>query len=432
MTHAISFSERFRPTIWEHFVGQERWLQDSGIIRRSIARGRPASLLFWGPPGSGKTSMARLYIHSFACPCVDLHPTKFQTAEVKQILEQASQSPLLQPTIIWIDEVHRLTRPQQDLLLRGVEEGVVACVAATTENPSFVVSPALLSRLTVLSFSSLREEELEKVFERVSSSYPNISFSEDARKRLICWSSGDARKLLGVLEPLVERGEASSHDKKSIEQYLSHHTGPLASEGEGRYFLISALHKAVRGSDCQAALYWFARLLHAGEDPLYIARRMMRMATEDIGLADPQALAIAIHGHTNYQLLGSPEGELGLAEVVLYLALAPKSAAAYVGFDVAKKAAEESAQLPPPMHILNAPTSWMETQGFGAEYQWDHECPDAFSGQEYFPEGCRSRSFYHPVARGFERELQKRIDYFQKLKKKRAGEPPAPVSTPEC
>jgi putative ATPase len=369
--------------------------------------------------------MAKLYIRSFSCPYVDLHPTKFQTSEVKQLLESATNSPLLQPTIVWIDEVHRLTRPQQDLLLRGVEEGVIACVAATTENPSFVVAGALLSRLTVLSFDSLQEEDLLKVFDRVCTSYPHITFTETAKNRLISWTSGDARKLLGVLETLVEHPKPIQYDVPSIEQHLSLHNGPLSSEGEGRYLLISALHKAVRGSDCNAALYWFSRLLHAGEDPLYIARRMIRMATEDIGLADPQALAVAIHGHTNYQLLGSPEGELGLAEVVIYLALAPKSAAAYVGFDAAKEEAQRSSSLLPPMHILNAPTSWMERQGFGAGYQWDHETPEGFSGQEYFPTKCTVRSFYHPVQRGFERELIKRIEYFKKLKEKKAGEPPA-------
>ena len=245
---------------------------------------------------------------------------------------------------------------------------------------------------------------------------------EDAKRLVIGWSVGDARKLLTLIEPLVEQQNAASYNVNSLRDLLSHHVGGLTSEGEGRYFLISALHKAVRGSDCQAALYWLARLLTAGEDPLYVARRLIRMSIEDIGLADPQALPYALSAQECYKAMGSPEGELALAEVALYLALAPKSASAYVAFDKARAAAAETSHLMPPTHILNAPTQWMKQQGFSKGYEWDHECVDAFSGQEYFPDGVREKSYYVPVQRGFERELERRLEYFQRLRGQRRAQ----------
>lgn len=419
--YTISLSEKFRPSEWGHFVGQEKWLQANGLIRRSIARKHPANILLWGPPGTGKTSFAGLYIRSFSCPSVDLHPARFQAAEVKRIIEEAERSPLLRPTIMWIDEVHRLTRPQQDLLLRAVEEGLVTIIAATTENPSFVLSNALLSRLTTLSFLPLEKDELSKVVDRVLQAYPQVCLDTEAKNLLISWASGDARKLLSALEPLTEQKETTVYSVKEIQEHLSSHVGSMTAEGEGRYLLISALHKSVRGSDCQAALYWLARLLHAGEDPRYIGRRLIRMATEDIGLADPQALSLAVDALKCFETLGSPEGELALAEVALYLALAPKSASAYVAFNEVKEIVKKSAHLSPPAHILNAPTAWMKGQGVGEGYIWDHDTPEGFSGQEYFPKGVEDQEYYRPVKRGFERELIKRICYFQKLKRKNAS-----------
>ncbi len=416
-----SLPEQFRPATLEEFLGQQRWLRETGVIKRSIARGRPANLLLWGPPGTGKTSLATLYVKSFSFPCVDLHPTRFQAAEVKRVIDQAESSPLFRPTIVWIDEIHRLTRPQQDLLLRAVEEGTVALIGATTENPSFVLSNALLSRLTVLTFTSLSNDHLLTLIDRVLSRYTHIGLDGSARKMLVEWAGGDARKLLGALEPIVETKEPLQHDEKGIRELLSTQTGPLTSHGEGRYFLISALHKSVRGSDPQAALYWLARLLQGGEDPLYIARRMVRMAIEDIGLADPQALPLALSAQECYRALGSPEGDLALAEVVVYLALSPKSASVYVAFDAAKEEAKRTSHLMPPAHILNAPTGWMKKEGFGEGYQWDHEAPDCFSGQEYFPEGVENREYYSPVSRGFERELEKRLQYFMRLRAERRG-----------
>ena len=424
MNHARSLSEQFRPKALDQFFGQERWLQENGIIRRSIARGRPASLLFWGPPGCGKTSLASIYLASFSCPHLDFHPTRFQTTEVKRALEEAVSSPLFRPTIFWIDEIHRLTRPQQDLLLRAVEDGSIALVAATTENPSFVLSSALLSRMTVLTFAPLGEEDLLCLLDRVVESHPSLSIDDEAKQLLVGWSVGDARKLLSLLEPLVDQPKSFKYDAQGIKELLSHHVGGLTAEGEGRYFLISALHKAVRGSDCQAALYWLARLLTAGEDPLYLARRIIRMSIEDVGLADPQALSLALSAQECYRALGSPEGELALAEVVLYLALAPKSASAYVAFDKARAVAAETSHRMPPAHILNAPTRWMKEQGFSKGYEWDHQCEDAFSGAEYFPEGVEEKSFFVPVQRGFERELARRLEYFQRLQDQRRAKGP--------
>lgn len=422
MSQLQSLSERFRPKTIDQFLGQERWLEKNGVILRSIERKRPTNLLFWGPPGCGKTSLAGVYLSSFSCPHVDFHPTKFQAAEVKRVLEEASASPLLRPTLFWIDEIHRLTRPQQDLLLRAVEDGTIVVVAATTENPSFVLSSALLSRMNVLTFSPLGEKDLMQLLQRVLDNHRHITVDDEGKHLFVRWSVGDARKMLSLLEPLVDQATPASYDAKGIQQFLSHHVGGLTSEGEGRYFLISALHKAVRGSDCQAALYWLARLLTAGEDPLYVARRIVRMSVEDIGLADPQALSFALSALECYRSMGSPEGELALAEAVIYLALSPKSASAYVAFDKAKAAASSTAHLLPPAHILNAPTTWMTKQGFGKGYEWDHDCPDAFSGQEYFPEGVETKEYYIPVQRGFERELEKRLSYFTRLRELRQQE----------
>ena len=417
--HHVSLTEKFRPRSLEEFLGQTEFLSKNGIIHRSIERKMPANLLFWGPPGSGKTSLAKIYIRSFSQKCIDLHVSHFQTVVVKKHIEEAASSFLFRPAIFWIDEIHRLTRPQQDLLLKAVEEGTVVIVGATTENPSFALSNALLSRIHVLNFSPLKAEHLEKLFHAVLSSYPHITFAQEAQQGIIEAAGGDARKFLNILEQFVQHLDPIHFTYEDIKKTLSSQTAVIGAIGEGRYFFISALHKAVRGSDPQAAIYWISRLFHAGEDPLYVSRRLIRMATEDIGLADPQALSFALSAHSVYQTLGSPEGELALVEVAIYLALAPKSAAAYAAFSASKEMAKQTAHLLPPKHILNAPTQWMKQEGFSQGYIYDHEVKDAFSGQNYFPEELGAQEFYQPVERGFERELRRRIDYFSRLKKNR-------------
>ena len=416
-----SFPERFRPNSLDTFLGQDRHLAEGGVIRRSIARGRPTNVLFWGPPGCGKTSLARIYTKSFPQNCIDSHPSTFQTAEVKKWLDEAYASPLFRPVIFWIDEIHRLTRPQQDLFLRAVEDGTVVIVGATTENPSFVLSSALLSRMNVLTFEPLKDVHLETLVDRVVSKYADLVVDAEAKNLAIQTAAGDARKLLHILEQVVEQKQTRNITAQVLKETLCHATPGIAAKGEGRYFLISALHKAVRGSDPQAALYWISRLFLAGEDPLYISRRLIRMSIEDIGLADPQAAQVALNARAVYQAMGSPEGDLALAEVAIYLALAPKSASSYMAFDAAKKEAQETSHLLPPKHILNAPTSWMKTEGFGDGYLWDHAEKEAFSGQEYFPEGVKNREYFQPEPRGFERELAKRIAYFAKLKSQRGS-----------
>ncbi|MGR3952352.1 MAG: replication-associated recombination protein A [Chlamydia sp.] len=416
-----SLSEQFRPRLFQDLFGQERWMQKDGLIESSLVEKRPMNLLLWGPPGIGKTSFATIYLHSFDLPTVTIHPSRFQMAQMKEILDRAESQPLFRPTIIWIDEIHRLTRPQQDVLLKGMEDQTICLISATTENPSFALSNALLSRLQVLTFSSLKPEDLLKIMNRVTIAYPDLSFSTEVAQLLIEKAQGDGRKLLSFIEPLTRSKNLQKHYEKSEELQLiaTFNSGPITAHGEGKYLLISALHKAIRGSDVQAALYWLARIIHSGEDLLYITRRLIRMALEDIGLADPEALQICFRAQESYKALGSPEGDLALFQAVVYLALSPKSASTYVAMKAVMKVAESTGHLAPPKHILNAPTSWMKQEGFGQEYIWDHDTEDGFSGQNYFPDGVQEDEYYRPVERGFERELIRRNEYFKNLRVKR-------------
>lgn len=418
----LSLSERFRPKAFEDFVGQQKIFEENHFFKMSIARKTPINLLLWGPPGTGKTSFARVYLRSFDKSSFDMHPSVFSAQKIKEVLSQAKNTPLFRPTLFWIDEIHRLTTPQQDLLLKALEEGDIVIIGATTENPSFCLRPALLSRMNSLRFELLNEKDLRKLLERVMAYLDTFSIEEEAKNLLCSMASGDARKLVSFLEVL------SMHPKKGVVlkvediKQLLDAPGGIGSLGEGRYLLISALHKAVRGSDCNAALYWFSRLLEAQEDPRYIARRLIRMATEDIGLADPTALSLALHAVQAYQILGSPEGDLALAEVVMYLALSPKSASCYVAFGKAIEAAHATRHLPPPSHIINAPTKWMEKQGFGQGYIWEHEIEDGISPQSFWPQGMEGQFFYEPVQRGFERQMKERFQYFEKLREKKRKE----------
>lgn len=410
-------AERLRPSELKGYVGQKHLVGANGTLSRLIKQARPVSLVFWGPPGCGKTTLAKLYLKSFSLPVETIHATTSSIQDFKRIIENVEKAPLFsRPTMVWIDEVHRLTRPQQDILLPNLENGSLVLVAATTENPSFQLAPALLSRLQVLILQPLQQNDLEEMLDRAQERVGRLPLNDKAKKQLCEWASGDARTLLNWVDQLLIEKPSQDFTSEQLADILHKKRGAIDPTGEGRYQLISALHKAVRGSDCQAALYWFARQLVQGEDMRYIARRLVRMATEDIGLADPQALSIALDGLKAYETLGSPEGDLALAQVVIYLALAPKSNAAYVAFNEAKLDAEKSTHKMPPKHIINAPTRWMKDVGFGKGYQYDPDTPHGFSGQNYFPDELARKEYFHPVERGFERELQKRLAYFTKLR----------------
>ncbi len=401
-------SEKLRPKNFHDIVGQKELVQ---TIEKIVQTGKPLSLLFFGPPGCGKTTLARLYAKSFQLPFVSLSAVFDSTTELKKLLKEGRDSPLFsRQTLVFVDEIHRFNRAQQDLFLPFLEDGSLILVGATTENPSFVINNALLSRLRVLKLEHLSEEALEQILERYEASSQPIDGEE--KKRLIESAGGDARHLLNMLENM-EKGIGI---QKKPPLYDRHQ--------EGHYNLISALHKSVRGSDPDAALYWFTRMLDGGEDPLYIGRRLIRMAAEDIGLADPNALQVAMNGWHVYHMLGSPEGELALAEVVVYLALSPKSNAIYIAFKKAKALASDTGHLDPPKHILNAPTKLMKEFGLGKDYNYDHDLPEGFSGDDYFPDKVERQSFYQPVERGFEREMKKRLEYFQKLRTRKSHSQP--------
>lgn len=395
-------SEKLRPKTFENVVGQSNVVKSLQTIVQSKS---PLSILLFGPPGSGKTTLARIYLESFGLPFLSLSGVVDTTSEIKKRLQERKANPLFaQKMLVFVDEIHRFNRAQQDLFLPFLEEGSLILVGATTENPSFVLNNALLSRLRVFTLNPLKENELEHILLRYEKSVSSFEMDQEKKKALLLLSQGDARHLLNLLENL-EKG--LDLQKKP----------PLYDrDQEGHYRLISALHKAVRGSDPDAALYWLIRMLEAGEDPLYITRRVIRMASEDVGLADPNALTIALNAHAVYEKLGSPEGELAIAQAVIYLSLAPKSNAAYLAYKKGKSLAEATGHLDPPKEIINAPTQWMKEEGYGKDYLYDHDFEAGFSGANYFPEGIDRPSLYEPVARGFEREMQKRLAYFQRLR----------------
>ncbi len=413
---SIPLSERLRPQNLSEISGQEHLVGRDGYIARIVQSGRPLSLLLFGPPGCGKTTIARLYAQAFGLPFVSLSAVFNSTTELKKILKEGQENPLFnRQTILFVDEIHRFNRAQQDIFLPFLEDGSLILIGATTENPSFVLNNALLSRLRVLTLHSLSPEALGRIIDRYGKEVRPLPLDEAARNYLVHLSQGDGRHLLNLIENL-EQIPKEAWDAASLSEVLQKKPALYDKHQEGHFNLISALHKSVRGSDPDAALYWFARMLEGGEDPLFLARRIIRMASEDIGLADPQALQIALAAFKTYQMLGSPEGELTLAQAVLYLALAPKSNAAYTAYGAARKLASETGHLNPPKHILNAPTSLMKEMGYGQGYQYDPDTPRGFSGQEYFPEELPRQEFYNPVERGFEREMRKRLDYFSRLR----------------
>lgn len=416
----IPLAEELRPRFLQEIVGQDHILGENGLITRTIRSGNPLSIVLWGPPGCGKTSIARLYAQAFEMRFISMSAIFSGVADLKKIIKEAQDQPLFHKggTVLFVDEIHRFNKAQQDAFLPFIENGTVILIGATAENPSFYLNPALLSRLRVLPLYPLDAFALEQLLQHYEKRFGVLPLTPEARQLIVLWSQGDGRYLYNLIENIRSTSEQLL-DEQGLQKILQKKSALYDKAGDQHYNLISALHKSVRGSDPDATLYWLARMLEGGEEPLFLARRLIRMAVEDIGLADPQALPLAIAARDAYEMLGSPEGELALAEAAIYLALAPKSNALYQGYNEARAQASQTTHLSPPATILNAPTSTMKKLGYGKGYQYDHELPDAFSGQEYFPPSIERPSYYRPVERGFERELKKRLDYFQHLRIKK-------------
>ncbi len=414
----VPLSEQLRPKKLQDLVGQNQWVQENGFLKQLIEKGKAMSILLWGPPGCGKTTLAKIYGESLSVPFHQLSAVSSSIQQIRDILQQAEKAPLFNPyVVIFLDEIHRFNKSQQDLFLPYLENGKLILIGATTENPSFALNNALLSRMRVFTFSALNATDLSLILERFEKLNQPLSLTLDARNYLIGAAQGDGRYLLNMVENLELTRHETPLSVEELKKILQKRAPLFDKQGEGHYNLISALHKSIRGSDPDATLYWLNRILNGGEEPLYIARRLIRIASEDIGLADPQALNICLNAHQCYQILGSPEGELAIAEAAIYLALCPKSNSSYTAFKKSLSLAESTGQISPPLHILNAPTQMMKNLNYGKDYQYDHDCQDQFSGQNYFPESFTTRpSFYQPQEIGFEREMKKRLDYFTRLR----------------
>ena len=416
-------ADRLRPKSLADVIGQGHVLGPDGPLGAMLAAGSLSSLVLWGPPGVGKTTIARLLADQTHLHFVQISAIFTGVPDLKKVFEGARvRRQTGQGTLLFVDEIHRFNKAQQDGFLPFMEDGTILLVGATTENPSFELNAALLSRAQVIVLERLSPADLERLAQRAEKELGrNLPLTGEAREALVDMSDGDGRALLNLIEQVTAWRLDKPLGRDQLATRLMRRAAKYDKSGEEHYNLISALHKSVRGSDPDAALYWFARMLEGGEDPRFLARRITRMAVEDIGLAEPQAQAMCLEAWNTYERLGSPEGELALALAVVYLALAPKSNAVYVAYKAARAAARETGSLMPPKHILNAPTRLMKDIGYGAGYDYDHDAEDGFSGQNYFPEGMKRPVYYLPPERGFERELKKRVDYFAKLRAKRGG-----------
>ena len=414
-------ADRLRPRKLAEVIGQGHLLSPNGPIGAMLAAKSLSSLILWGPPGVGKTTIARLLADETDLSFVQISAIFTGMPDLRKVFDAAKiRRQNGRATLLFVDEIHRFNKAQQDGFLPHMEDGTLVLVGATTENPSFELNAAVLSRAQVLVLNRLDQRDLAGLAQRAEQEIGRaLPITADAREALIDMADGDGRALLNLIEQVAAWRDAISLDREQLATRLTRRAAKYDKSGEEHYNLISALHKSVRGSDPDAALYWFARMLEGGEDPRFLARRITRMAVEDVGLADPQAQEVCLQGWQTYERLGSPEGELALAQAVVYLALAPKSNALYMAFSAAKEAARTTGSLPPPLHIRNAPTKLMKEIGYGAGYAYDHDAEDGFSGQDYFPDGMKRPVYYTPPERGYERDLKIRIEYFARLRAKR-------------
>ncbi len=412
-------ADRLRPARLEDVLGQDHLLGPEGPIGRMVSEGRLTSMVLWGPPGSGKTTIARLLANATALHFEPLSAVFSGVADLKRVFDEARGRRVGgQGTILFVDEIHRFNRAQQDGFLPVVEDGTVILVGATTENPSFELNGALLSRCQVFVLRRLDDAAVETLLQRAEAEIGHrLPLDGLARAALLAMADGDGRYVLNLAEELLALPEGETLDIAGLSQAVQRRAPLYDKSRDGHYNLISALHKSIRGSDADAALYWLSRMFQGGEDPRYVARRLTRLAAEDVGLADPQALVQAVAAWQAYERLGSPEGELAIAQSVVYLANAPKSNALYKGFNAAWEAAERTGSLMPPSHILNAPTRLMKDLGYGAGYRYDHNEEDGFSGQNYFPDGMDPEAFYRPTGRGAEADIAARIEAFRAKRK---------------